>query len=100
MPNISRKVFIKAPVERVFEYVDEPLNCPEWVPGVVAIRDVIGQGVGKFFRWTYKMAGVRFNGESTCTDFVPNQRIVIHSRGGVISVWTYSFKALSKGTEL
>ena len=100
MPRIERSILINAPVAEVFAYIDDPNNYPQWVPGVVAVAGVIGQGVGRFFRWTYKMAGVTFDGESTYTDYVPTERIVKHSRGGVISIWTYHFNAEGSATRL
>ena len=46
------------------------------------------------------MAGITLDGESTYIDYVLNERIVQHSRGGIISIWTFNFKAEARTTML
>ena len=89
MPRVSRNIFINAPVEKAFSYVADPINSPVWVPGVVAVRGVVGKGAGTSFSWTYKMWGISIDGQSTFMDYVPNEKIVMRSEKGIISVWTY-----------
>ena len=76
-------ITINAPVERVFDYVNEPTNLPEIWPSMVEVKDVqrLPNG-GNSFGWVYKMAGVRFEGISEDTEYVPNQRVVSKSTGG------------------
>ena len=52
-----------------------------------------GSGVGKHYRYSYKMAGVLLKGEATITEHIPNERIVLQAEGGgSTSTWSYSFK--------
>ena len=37
------------------------------------------------------MMGIRFEGESTNTEYVPNERIVTESKGGISSSWRWTF---------
>ena len=98
MAKVERSITINAPVEKVFNYIEDPMNNPEWVPSIMEITDVSGSGVGKHHRWTYKMAGVLLKGETTFTEHIPNERIVTQSKGGVTSTWIFSFKTQDGGT--
>jgi uncharacterized membrane protein len=95
---VKRSITINAPVEKVFNYIEDPMNQPEWVPSIMEIMDVSGSGVGQHFRWTYKMAGVLLKGETTATEHIPNERIVTQSKGGVTSTWIFNFKTHDGGT--
>ena len=98
MAKVERRITIHAPVEKVFNYIADPMNLPEWVPSVMEIKDVSGSGVGQHHRWTYKMAGILLKGETTVTEHIPNERIVSQSKGGVTSTWILSFKTQDGGT--
>jgi uncharacterized membrane protein len=98
MAKVERSITINAPVEKVFNYIEDPMNNPEWVPSVMEVTDVSGSGVGLHHRWTYKMAGVLLKGETTVTEHIPNERILSQSKGGVTSTWILSFKTQDGGT--
>ena len=100
MAKVERSITIKAPVEKVFSYISNPKNELEFVPSITDIRDVKGQGVGMRYGWTYKMMGISFKGESEVIEYTPNERYVHRSSGGIVSTWTYSFKAEGGGTRL
>ena len=100
MAKIERNITINAPVEEVFAYVEDPMSQLEYLPSMVEVKDVTGQGAGAHYRWTYKMAGVRFEGESTMTEYVPNERMVVQSKGGILSTWTWIFAAEDGGTKV
>jgi uncharacterized membrane protein len=91
MIKIHKSIEIKAPVKEVYDYVDDPATSPEWMQGMIEVDNVKGSGVGRNYDWTYKMAGLRLKGETTCTEDVPEKRIIVKSRGGVESVWTFNF---------
>jgi uncharacterized protein YndB with AHSA1/START domain len=100
MAKIRRSIVIDAPVEEVFDYVEEPANIPQYWPSVIEIKDVDQLSTGGF-RMTavYKMAGVRFEVESECTEFIPNQRTVYRSEGGVSSTATWIYEPHDGGTK-
>jgi uncharacterized membrane protein len=100
MAKIEKSITINAPVEEVFAYVDDPMSQLEYLPSMVEVKDVTGQGVGAHYRWTYKMAGLRFEGETTVTEYTPNERMVVHSKGGIISTWSWTFTPQDGGTKI
>lgn len=60
MISWKNSIVIHAPTDRVFAYVDDPMNLVEWLPGMVEVADVIGSGAGQQQTWTYKMAACSF----------------------------------------
>ena len=98
MEKLERSITINSPVEKVFNYLADPMVQPEWIPSMMDVKDVSGSGVGQHFRWTYKMAGVLLKGESTTTEHIPNERIVMQSKGGVTSTWIFNFETHDGGT--
>ena len=100
MPKIENSITINAPVDKVFDYISDPMNQLEWLTSVMEITDVTGSGVGQHWRWKYKMVGVGLQGESTVTEHIPNERRVQQSKGGIVSTWTYSFEPHDGGTKM
>jgi uncharacterized membrane protein len=94
MIKIERTATINAPIEKVFEYVAEPTNLPEIWPSMIEVKDVkhSPQHVGDTFHWTYKMVGMRFEGDTKTTEYVPNERLVTQSTGAIPSTFVYTFK--------
>jgi len=100
MPRINNSTHINAPVEKVFAYVTDPMNTPEWMVSLSEVTDVTGSGVGQHSHWKYKMIGIPLHGETTVTEQVPNERSVTKSKGGITSTITYTFAPDEGGTKL
>jgi uncharacterized membrane protein len=100
MAGVEKSVQIDAPVERVFAYLRNPMSNLEWLPGMMEITQVSGEGVGARFRWVYKMDGIALEGESTALEFVPNERFVTESKSGIASTWTWGFVPTNGGTRV
>ena len=101
MAKLEKTITIKAPVEKVFNYIDDSTNLPEIWPSLVEVTDVqpLPNG-GHTIRWVYKMAGMRFKGTSEITEYVPNQRMVSKSKVGVESTQTWTFQPAADGTKV
>jgi len=100
MPTITNSINISAPVEKVFTYVTDPMNAPEWFVGMSEVSHVTGSGVGKHYHWKYSMIGIPLHGEGTIVEYLPNERMVIEGKGGVTSRITYRFESREGGTKL
>ena len=100
MAKVERSSTINAPVEKVFSYITDPSNDPKWQSGAIEVRDITGQGIGQRYGWTYKIMGIPFKGETEVTEYIPNQRYVHRSTGGIVSTFTFNFKAEDGGTRL
>jgi uncharacterized protein YndB with AHSA1/START domain len=100
MVAVKKDVVINAPPEAVFTLVSDPARMPEWLSGLVEVRVLLGTGAGQQFEWTYKMAGILLRGQSVVVEFVPNERGVNQSIGGIPSTWTYTVEPHDEGTTL
>ena len=100
MAKVERSITINAPIEKVFSYISNPSNEPEWQAGAIEIREVTGQGVRQRYAWTYKIMGIPFKGDSEVTEYIPNERYGHKSTGGIVSTWAYNFKTEGGGTRL
>jgi len=101
MAKVEKTITINAPVEKVFDYIDQPTNLPEIWPSLMEIKDVqtLPNG-GHTDRWVYKMAGMRFEGTTEGIEHVTNQRIVSKTKGGVESTQTWVFQPEDGGTNV
>jgi uncharacterized protein YndB with AHSA1/START domain len=100
MTVVRKEVVVRAPVERVFAYINEPTTLADWLPSMVGVQRVIGTGLGQQYEWTYKMAGLLLRGQSTIVEMVPNRRAVHQSIGTIGSIWTYTLEPHEGGTAL
>lgn len=92
MTKIQKSIVIDAPLEKVFGFMAEPNNLPEIWPSLIEIKNVLPLPNGGYcYEWISKMAGIRFEGQAECSEFVKNQRIVDKNEGGISStfVWNY-----------
>ena len=101
MAKVEKTISINAPVEKIFSYISDPTNLPEFWPSLVETSDVQTLPNGHHSnRWVYKMAGMRFEGTSEDTEFIPNQRLVSKTSGGVESTQTWTFQPEASGTRV
>ncbi len=102
MPKVERNININAPVKKVFDYIADPKLTPEWLPGMIEVKDIkqTEEGVGSTHNWVYKMAGIRFEGKNITDEHVPNKKIVIRSEGSIKTLWNWNFEPHDDGTKI
>lgn len=101
MAKIDKTIIIHAPVEKVFKFMVDPYNMPEVWPAMDDIRNVVpNKNGGMNFEWTYKMSGMKFDGASETTEFIPNQRYITRSKKGIESTFCWEFENVAEGTRL
>ena len=100
MSKIVKYILINAPVEKVFEYLSDPMNMLDWHPNVIGIRDVNGCGEKQNWTWNYKLLGFTFTGEVQVVKSIINTERTIKSTGGIWSERTWRFKKEAGGTRL
>ena len=101
MPKVMKSATINAPVEKVFNYATDQTNMPEIWPSMVDVKilEKLPNG-GTKSQYTYKMAGMRFEGINFDTEFVPNKRTVTRTEGGIESEITWDYEAEGETTRL
>lgn len=64
MVSVSESIHVDAPVEAVFEFLDDPRNHAEVTPSFAEIRNIEPlENGGKRVEHTYSMAGISLDGE-------------------------------------
>lgn len=101
MSKILHSTIIQAPAERVFQYLDDKTHFPEFWPSMIEVSDIrdLPNG-GKHFHWVYKMAGLRFEGDTDDIEYVPNKKIVGRAEKGIESTITWKLDEHGGETEL
>jgi uncharacterized membrane protein len=94
MLTVREHVDINAPVEAVFEYMDEPAHQADITPSLTHshLLERLPNG-GSRARYTYKIFGLSFSGEVRATDYVPNERIVWSMEGDLQGTIRWYFQA-------
>lgn len=99
MLRIEKSTMIDAPVEKVFEYVNDPSHAPEYMTGVHEISDVRPLPNGGYsYKVAYRIAGLHTDVMGEDIEVVPNERIVSHAHSAVDDVkFTLTFERVEDG---
>jgi uncharacterized membrane protein len=101
MAKIEKSILINAPVEKVFEFMSKPENLPEIWPSLQEVRNVQSLPNGGYcYDWSYKMAGLRFDGKAEWIEFVKNQRIVDKNESSIPSTFVWSYRGENGGARV
>ena len=100
MTKLETSVFIKAPVEKVWDYFSNPMNAPEWENFVLEVKDVKGEGVGRTFKIIGKLLGIRVEMECTWLEVVPQKKLVERTKGGAELTATWNLAPENDGSRL
>ncbi len=100
MKFIEGGVSIAAPIDETFAWVANPRNTVAWLPSLVDVHDIEGEGAGCTYEWTYRMIGVPLHGRSEVTESDPPTSHVVETHAGVRSSWKYHFSPEGEGTRL
>ena len=101
MATFNKSITINAPIVKVFKYATEPSNLPEIWPSLVENKLVerLPNG-GNKTQFVYKMAGMRFEGISEDTEFIPNQRVVSKTEEIVESEMIWEYQSEGEATKV
>src|SRR5205809_605346 len=83
MPNITKSVEVGAPVEKVFEMLDNPENFPVYVPNVTKVSNIrrSEKRLGDSFDVVYSMMGMEFPETFTYSEYAKPKRLAARYEG-------------------
>src|SRR5947208_14778159 len=83
MPNITKSVEVGAPVEKVFEMLDNPENFPVFVPNVTKVSNIrrSEKRLGDSFDVVYSMMGMEFPETFTYSEYAKPNRLAARYEG-------------------
>ena len=96
----KQSFYIDAPVETVFDYFKDPNQQRDAVLFDLHDVKVTKEGVGTHYTWSFKVAGLRFEGLEVLTEVVPNKHITERSSLALTGLWDYDFTPDGTGTRL
>ena len=101
MATTDKEIMIKAPVEKIFNFVLKPSNLLQIWPSLIDIKNerLLPNG-GYSAKWMYKMGGIHFHGASEVTDIHPNCWFTSNTRGAVESTITWTFRSKENQTRV
>ena len=100
MERLEGNITVRAPVGRVYSYMEDPKLAPEWLPSLLSVSNIQGEGEGQTYDWVYKMAAFKLKGHSRVTVFERDSHLALKSAGGAESTWTYDFSGSDQTTNI
>ena len=101
MAKIDKEIMIKAPIEKIFNFVLKPSNLLQIWPSLIEIKNerMLPNG-GYRAKWMFKMGGMHFRGASEVTDMHPNCWLTSTIHGAVESTITWTFRSKENQTRV
>ena len=101
MPILEKDITIKAPVDTVFGFVDDPAKLATIQPSLYDVRNVSTLPNGGYrFSGLYNLAGRLCEGETETLERVVGERIVDRTTGDIESTRTWKFQGGNGQTKL
>lgn len=95
MKRIKRTIEIKAPVQRVYDFLNQPTNLLSIWPNMESVSNVVKtMGGAHDFDWDFKMVGIHFKGRSKVEEAQPNKLVRIRNEGGIPSTFSWKYEGL------
>jgi uncharacterized membrane protein len=100
MTLIQKSVTINASVDKVLSILEDPERQSELNPNL-KLLSYRPSPLGFYdTQWEYKMAGMKFSGESTVIAYEQGKRIVFEGKGGIDSRWEWTINAQGNITQV
>ncbi len=101
MARIQKSILVKAPIEKVFNYLNDPKKLTEYWPGMIEVKDIeyLPNG-GSCFNFVYNMAGIHLNCRSEDTEIIPLKKMVSVSTGGADATVIWELDKAEDGTKV
>lgn len=102
MPRIQKAATVNAPVDRVFQAIDDPEMMERYVPSVTKVSDVerTDARLGDTFRVTYEMLGIHFDQHFTYSEYDRPRKIAAGFTGAMTGTMRCQLEPLDTGTHV
>jgi carbon monoxide dehydrogenase subunit G len=101
MPTIDKEIMINAPLEKIFNFVDNPTNLTQIWPSLLVVKNkqLLPNG-GSSFEYVYKMAGKNLEGTAEYTDRALNSWLTVKTKGAIDSTITWTLRSKDSQTRV
>lgn len=100
MPAIERNLHLQVPPEAVFRYLSELTHLTEFCPNMIEVSNIQNSLNNTTFAWTFKLIGVRFQGEAEFKQDKYHHELHIRFWGGVRGSLTWQMQPSDDGVVL
>lgn len=103
MSKVVRSLVVKAPLQQVFDKIQDPARWPKLFPGVISATDIerTAEGVGTSVHVTWTDGQKHAEMVSTYAEFIPNARTrVVDAPGDLQHSLTITYETVAEGTKL
>lgn len=98
MRMIHRTIDIRAPVARVWAFLNQPNNLPGVWPHLMSVSNIFPREEGTYdFDWVYKMGGVHRHGHAVVEQTRPGEYVRYRNEGGIPSTFVWSYQTTPNG---
>ncbi len=96
MKKISRTIEIKAPAQRVYDWVSQPTNLISIWPNMQSVSNVVpSTGGAHDFDWVFKMAGFTFKGHCKTEEAKSGKLVRFRNESGIPSTFFWKYEGLN-----
>ena len=93
MATINKALVIKAPPDKIFDFVIKSSNLIRLWPSLLEITNEKSLPNGGYCaNYKYKMAGITLNGKSECIEVVPGKMFSVRINGAVDCTMTWTIQ--------
>lgn len=100
MAMIRRQIDIHAPVEKVYNFIEDPYNLLSLIQDTVEVKNPKENSETSSSSWSGNMADLPISAELMNIEDVRNEQIVFKCRGGIESLWSFRFESREDVTSL
>lgn len=102
MAHIHKGATIDAPIEKVFDFVDDPERIPTYAPNVERVVEVVRteKRVGDSYRVIYKVLGVTFDEKFKVAAYDRPNRVDNSVEGGMTGTFNWNFEPQGNQTQV
>ncbi|GGG28042.1 hypothetical protein GCM10007304_47350 [Rhodococcoides trifolii] len=100
MGTVRHSGIAEAPVDVVFDYVDDPASVPHWMFGVSRFDPIgsVERGVGSRFAASMRVGPKTLHSTVVCSEWEKDKLIVLESADGLTNSSRWEFADLGDGT--
>ncbi|MGU3432725.1 SRPBCC family protein [Actinomycetes bacterium M1A6_2h] len=100
MGTVRHSGIATAPVDVVFDYVDDPNSVPDWMFGVSRFESIgtVDRGVGSRFAASMRVGPKTVHSTIVCSEWEKDRLIVLKSEDGLTNASRWEFTDLGDGT--
>jgi uncharacterized membrane protein len=98
--KFEKSVTMSAPLDQVFDYVDDRSHLPTIWPSLIEVTDLKKLPTGGCtFAYAYKMAGQRLQGTGKDSEYMAKELIVTKLTGSLEGTITFRFERVGTATK-